>query len=135
MIDIALRTLLCSGTTLQSEGLIDCSAIGSIQQSTSDETAPPDRIMYYRTGAEPSLCLNGEADIQTTSFDIECISNSIDLAMLMAAAVKGLNGYSGTVGGVRIFNIDITDHSDDYEPKSSRSEGIYIASLFVEMIH
>lgn len=133
--DLILRTLLCNCLDT-AFSLLDCNQIGSIEQSFSDELAPDTRAVFIRSSSDPALCLNNEPDIQNTSFDIELISPSLDYCQQMAEAVKAtLNGYSGTITGTRILNIDVTDHSDLYIRQSSSNQADHIAALSIEIIH
>lgn len=129
-----LRTYL-----IREEVLDDHSELGVIEQnkSTLPEDLPPQRIVLKRGSHKKDLDLSGNALLETTKINCECISENIEAAMILADDVKNLlHGVQGTMGAHCVASIFVTDHNDDYEPYSlSEDEGNFVAALEIEIVH
>lgn len=134
MTDIAtrLRTFCLADATV-------AAAIGSrMSQGVAPEQLPVPYVWYSRASTEDLDTLDaspGEAPF-STSFDIEAISDELDEAQDIAAALKArLNKYRGAFADSSVKGIFVTDHNDDYYPRGlGADEGRHVAALRVEII-
>jgi len=71
-----------------------------------------------------------------TAFNVEAISDDLDEAQDIAAALKArLNKYRGAFADSTVKGIFVTDHNDDYYPRGlGADEGRHVAALRVEII-
>jgi hypothetical protein len=68
-------------------------------------------------------------------FDLECTSDSIEEAQVLASTVKAqISGYRGVCGAIEVQAIFVDDHNDDYLPLStSGDDGREVASLSIAL--
>lgn len=75
------------------------------------------------------------ARIQAEWYDLEAVSDDLDVAISLADAVRDrLDGTSGTMGDGSYAWVDVEDQFDDYVPRNQDAdEALHIVSLVVEV--
>lgn len=122
MIDEDVRTLLLTLGPLENI---------PVEESEINFDTGYTRVWYGRSGSKLDRFLSGEEGIIETSFDIECISNVLATSQTLAAAVYGLDGFRGTMGGTTALAVWVEDQADDYVSKNSwaNAEGLFVSSV------
>ena len=125
-----IRSVIVGSTAVLAE-FPGAAAPYAVLQNVEPENPPLPRIFYSRSSGEQDLFLDGDAGLTNETWDIEIISDSVDEAQDIAAAVKTLlHGKRGTFGTQTVQGVFITDHNDDYVPKSpAADEGYCVAAL------
>lgn len=134
MADVAtrLRTFCLADTTI-------ATAVGvRMSQGVVAQPLATPYIWFSRARTEDVDTLDaaaGEAAFMH-EFDIEAISDDLDEAQDIAAALKTrLNKYRGAFADSTVKGIFVTDQNDDYYPRGlGDDEGRHVAAIRVEII-
>jgi hypothetical protein len=126
-IDADVRTLL--------QGLSALSGVPVEEGIISFGTAYT-RVWYGRSGSKLDRFLSKEQGLIETSFDVECISDTLSTCQGLAAAVYTLDGYQGAFGSSSALAIWVDDQADDYVAKNSWSNdaGLYLSTVKLTIV-
>lgn len=129
-----LRTAIIGSTALRS-AMPGYAVIGAVEQDTYRETPPLPRIWFSRSIQNEEVDLSGTGGLEQSSWDIEVQSDSIGTAQQLASVVKRyLNGKRGVFGTQTVQGVFVSDHDDNYVPRSVSSEdGIYVAAMSADI--
>jgi len=129
-----LRTTIISSTAIKAV-LTNYATIGAVEQDTYRESPPLPRIWFSRSIQNSELDLSGTAGLEQSIWDIEVQDDEINTAQNIAAVTKKyLHGRRGMFGTGTVLGIFISDHDDQYIPRSVSSEdGIYVAAMSAEI--
>lgn len=137
MIDIDLRKQLIEDADVLAI-LPNAADPRIVQQNKIDQGAGgTTRIWYARSDDERALGVGGEDLLTTTTFDLECMSDSISTAEALAEAVRdALHGFKGILGSAtRTLLIKVGVQGEEYKQRnSSADDGLHVVNLAVEII-
>lgn len=138
MADIAenLRSVIVNSTAILAV-MPTAAEPHAVEQSGNPESPDHPRIWYGRSGANEELDLSGTGGLTQQTFDLEVISDDLDQAQDIAAAVKKyLNGKRGTFGSGTVQGVFVNDQSDDYLPRGISDEsGLAVAAINITIWH
>jgi hypothetical protein len=124
------RTFLLTDTTI-------AQMVGEqVHQGFVPETTKGDYVWFSRSASEPLRVLaSGAIDPLSVRFDVEAISDDLDRAQALAAAIRSkCDAYRGTFGDSTTQGIFVEDHNDDYTPRGVFSDDVlHVASMSVEI--
>ncbi len=108
-----------------------------IFQNKIDQSSTEDRIWFMRASEDEPLTLDAIGGLKTTAFDVECISDDIDVSITLAEKVKErTHGFNGAIGNQTAQGIFVTDKDDGYIPRGNESDdGSHVSALTVSIWH
>lgn len=100
-------------------------------------TSPP-FIWFQQSGEVPSDCLNSSY-IESTTYDVECVSDDIEEARTLTQYVKDAI-RSVSLESIEfeqtVHTAEISTHDDSYVPKSiDEDAGEHVGALIIELHH
>lgn len=107
-----------------------------VEEGTIDFGTGNTRVWFGRSGSKLDRFNSGEQGIVETSFDVECISDSIETCQTIAATIYNLDGYKGTWGASGALAVWVEDQADDYVAKNqwANDAGLYISTVKITVV-
>lgn len=124
MIDIELRNFL----------LDVLGESWTVQQSWNEQNKPDPRIWFNRSGQDLELLLDNQNGISTTTFNVELVSDDLDVVQNAADLIKQQINNFAPEG---VLMASWRNHNDDWEAISlgDGDENKNLADLEIEIIH
>lgn len=124
MIDIELRNFLL---TVLGESW-------TVQQAWNEQNKPDPRVWFNRSGQDLDLLLDNQNGIATTTFNVELVSDDLDIVQDAADLIKQQIRNFAPEG---VLMSSWRDHNDDWEAISlgDGDENKNLADLEIEIIH
>lgn len=120
-----LRSVIVASTGVLAE-MPGVAAPGACLHNVVLENPPTPRIWYSCSNSDEELDIGGSGGLVESEFDIEVVSDDLDEAQDIAAAVKRLlNGKRGTFGTQTVQGVFVSDQTDEYVPRSLADETGY----------